>query len=163
MTKLPALPGNVGRPTNYTKELGEAICDALMERDEFHKPRSLRLVCMIPGMPAERTVYRWLREHDEFRQGYAHAREAQSHMIAEHVVEIPYIVGDNQRARNIQDAMKWYSGKLNGKYGKGEVDTGPADLAHEEWLSLIEESSNEEEKHIYMDIDGQEKATAAAE
>ena len=61
-----------GRPTDYTPELAEYICD------EMAKPRSMVDICNEPDMPDQTTVYRWLVKHDEFRQMYTRAREIQA-------------------------------------------------------------------------------------
>ena len=60
----------VGAPTKYTKALTKKICDHLVNG------KSLREISELSGMPNRATVFRWLREHDEFRDQYARARAA---------------------------------------------------------------------------------------
>lgn len=64
----------LGRPTVYTKDLGDLICAELAEG------KTLREVCRGDGMPSESTVRGWaLKEDEELRPGffaqYARARE----------------------------------------------------------------------------------------
>jgi len=59
-----------GRPSLYSDELAERICDLLSVG------HSLRKICERKGMPERRTVLRWLAQHDEFRHQYARARIA---------------------------------------------------------------------------------------
>ena len=72
----------MGRPTDFTSELANAICDRLA-RDE-----SLVSICADDGMPASTTVYRWRHERPEFRDMYARAREAQGHAVADGLGDI---------------------------------------------------------------------------
>lgn len=49
---------------------------------------SLREICSKEDMPDKSTVMRWLATHAEFRDQYAHAREAQADYYAEEIIEI---------------------------------------------------------------------------
>lgn len=75
---------NRGRPTKYTKELGDAICLRLAEGE------SLRSVCADSDMPSVRTVMRWLTDgrHEEFCQQHARAREARAELEFDNMIEI---------------------------------------------------------------------------
>jgi hypothetical protein len=76
-----------GRPSSYTKELGEVICIRMVcGKDD--QPESLRSICRDDGMPELRTVMRWLIKHEEFCQQYRAAREAQQEMHQEELKEI---------------------------------------------------------------------------
>jgi hypothetical protein len=76
-----------GRPSDYTPEIAERICERLVcGKDD--KPESLRSICRDDDMPDLRTVMRWLTKHEEFRQQYALAREAQQEMHQEEIKEI---------------------------------------------------------------------------
>jgi len=70
------------RPTEYIKEIGESICDRLVE-DE-----NLRSICAEAGMPDVPTVSSWISNNGEFRDMYAVAREFQAHCIADEVIEL---------------------------------------------------------------------------
>jgi hypothetical protein len=49
---------------------------------------SLREICRDEDMPDKSTVMRWLALHQEFRDQYAGAREAQADYYAEEIIEI---------------------------------------------------------------------------
>ena len=72
----------VGRPSDYTKELGDEICNLLSEGI------SLRTVCLREDMPNKATVFRWFREHKEFCDQYARAKEESADADAEVLEEI---------------------------------------------------------------------------
>jgi hypothetical protein len=60
----------VGRPSKYSVEVADRICDELMNG------RDLLDICGDDDMPSRASVYRWLREHPDFDAQYARAREA---------------------------------------------------------------------------------------
>jgi hypothetical protein len=70
------------RPTEYTKELAQAICDRLVE-DE-----SLRSICSEAGMPDLATVASWTSNNKEFRESYAFAREFQALCIYDETIDL---------------------------------------------------------------------------
>jgi hypothetical protein len=96
----------IGRPSSYTKEVAEQICDLIAAGGHMH------VVCAEEWAPAERTVYQWLRAHEEFAQMYAHARERQQEVFAAEVVLIADNEPDPARARNRMDARKWHASKV---------------------------------------------------
>lgn len=104
-----------GRPTDYTTELGDKICDQLT------RGLSLVKICEPKDMPATVTIYRWLREHDEFSNNYTRARENQADKYADEIVEIADKANDKDSAAAQKvkiDARKWVSSKLKPKkYG----------------------------------------------
>lgn len=76
-----------GRPSVYTKELGDRICALLSEG------RTLRDVCRDEGMPNEATVRGWaLKDDEQARPGfftqYARAREIGYYAMADETLEI---------------------------------------------------------------------------
>lgn len=72
----------MGRPTDYTPELGDLICAELVT------PRSLSSVCRDEGMPNKRTVLRWLRIHEEFQKLYSIAVLERADSVFEDMFEI---------------------------------------------------------------------------
>ncbi|WCS27251.1 terminase small subunit protein [Methylobacterium sp. NMS14P] len=72
----------MGRPSDYGPEIAGEICDRLASG------QTLREICRDEMMPKHTTIYRWMREHDEFRSQYAQAREAQADTWADEIVEI---------------------------------------------------------------------------
>ena len=78
-----------GRPTTFTPELGDAICLHLAEG------KTLRKIAAMDGMPAVSTVLLWVvkgfrddEAYKAFSEQYSLAREAQSEMFMDEVVEI---------------------------------------------------------------------------
>ena len=124
----------IGRPSSYTPETGETICERIAEGE------SLTQICRDPEMPSSPTVYAWLADErrKSFLSGYARAREAQMEALAEEILEIAddatndwtehqnadgttsrVVDHENiQRARLKVDARKWLMSKLaSRKYG----------------------------------------------
>lgn len=125
-----------GRPSSYTDKKAERICDALASG------RSLRSICADDGMPDQTTVFAWLAKHDDFRQRYARAREAQADALLEEILQISddgsndTYTDDNGNTRTDYDvvarsklrvdARKWAMAKMAPKkYGdKLDVEHG---------------------------------------
>lgn len=114
----------MARPTSFTKELGEAVCDALCEGV------SLTRFCKSPKAPSRATVYRWLRADEAFHAAFQVAREIQAHAIND--VAVGYAlaeikIGDPKKASVRLDAAKWSSAQLAPKvYGAKAQLTGEA-------------------------------------
>lgn len=122
-----------GRPSKYSKEIAELLCDRIATSD-----KGLFAICKEDIFPHPATVYRWLIEHKEFCDMYARAREAQADFMVEQVITIAddaqgdlimgaegaYPNGVNvQRSRLKSDVRKWAASKLSPKkYGdKSEI------------------------------------------
>ena len=113
-----------GRPSTYTEEMGNLICDKLTEGV------SLRKLCMQPEFPTASTVYVWLDRFPEFAEKYARAREAATEDMLEDILQIAdddKIDPNDKRVRI--DTRKWVMGRLKPKkYGdKQTVDVGNKD------------------------------------
>jgi hypothetical protein len=72
----------IGRPSDYSDALADAICERLIMGD------SMATICADEDMPGERTVYTWLAKHEYFRQRYAGAREGQADRMVDEILEI---------------------------------------------------------------------------
>lgn len=104
------MPG--GRPSLYTDEIADAICEAIIEGGALYR------ICEQDGFPSENTVYRWIEEKPEFREKYARARELQQDREADKIVVIADETTDPNKARLQIDARKWRASKLAPKkYG----------------------------------------------
>ena len=71
-----------GRPSKYSKELGDRICDKLSEGN------SLRTVCLDDDMPDKATVFRWLRTNKEFCDQYRYAKDESADADLETIEDI---------------------------------------------------------------------------
>lgn len=147
----------MARPSSYSVKVADMICERLADG------KSLNSICASDDMPHKATVFRWLSSHDEFRDQYARAREAQADVLFDEILDIANTPiegtktkldkdgevveiskGDMIEHRRLQiDARKWMAGKLRPKvYGdKLDVDlTGALDfvvnakpMTEEEW------------------------------
>jgi hypothetical protein len=127
-----------GRPTKYTQELADEICEHLAIGE------SIRTVCLPEHMPAVSTFFKWLREHEEFSKQYARAKQESADAMAEDILDIAdngtndWYERENKdgstsevvntdviaRSRLRVDTRKWLMAKMKPKtYGdKLEVD-----------------------------------------
>lgn len=71
-----------GRPTDYTQELADTICERIADGE------SLRTICSEDGMPNKSTVFRWLAAHQDFATKYAHARDVQADLLVDEMTDI---------------------------------------------------------------------------
>lgn len=72
----------MGRPSDYTEELADLICERLMMGE------SMACICTDDAMPSESMVYRWLKAHEYFRERYAYARDIQADRMVDEIIEI---------------------------------------------------------------------------
>lgn len=74
------MPG--GRPTKYTKEIADRICDAVADGIPLVK------VCEPEDMPNRSTVRLWRNTNEEFSAMYAHAREEFADSLADQLLPL---------------------------------------------------------------------------
>ena len=77
-----------GRPSTYTQELADLICE------ELALGKSMRSVCTEESMPAMSTVFKWLREIKEFSEQYEKAKQEATDAMAEdllHIADTPVL------------------------------------------------------------------------
>ena len=105
-----------GRPSDYLPEVAADICSLLADGE------SLRKVCERQGMPGKATVFRWLAQHEDFRDQYAKATETRADAIFEDMFDIADEVSEEAaavaKARLRIDTRKWALARMNPKkYG----------------------------------------------
>lgn len=66
----------------FSPEVATAICQRLALGE------SLRSICRSPGMPDTTTVYKWVREKEDFRALYQEAREFQARLWADEILDV---------------------------------------------------------------------------
>ena len=117
----------VGRPSDYTEELADRICEEIANSDT-----SLRRICARADMPDRKTVLRWLAQHDDFAAKYARAREGQADVIFEEMGDLEQKMLTRKVAsdvgRVVLQSKQWRAAKLaNKKYGERVTSeiTGP--------------------------------------
>lgn len=128
-TPKPTKPKGKGRPTSYTPEVGDLICGLLANGT------SLKRICDAKDMPERKTIYNWLRVHDDFLHNYTRAKEDAADAYADDIEEIAAgtLNGtyDPQAARVAIEAKKWVSSKLKPKkYGDKLDITGETTVNH---------------------------------
>lgn len=130
-----ALGNNGGRPTIYSQELADVICDRIATSS-----LSLKKLCDNDEfMPYSGTVLRWLREKEDFRNQYARAKEEQADYLAEQILDIAddssndTVMGEFgpmehkewiNRSRLRVDARKWIASKLKPKKYGDKLELG---------------------------------------
>ena len=123
-----------GRPSKYTEELGDLICEGLAEKTPL-----ARLCAESNLLPTPRTVYSWLRTHDEFLQNYTRAKEDQADYLVEECLEIADGELDPANKRIMVDTRKWIASKYrHNKYGDKlhqEIDIKSMDTVTDEDLA----------------------------
>lgn len=118
-----------GRPSTFTQDLADRICA------ELCIGRSLRSISREGWAPSTQTVFRWLREHDGFRDQYARAKDEAADAMAEEITDIADTPpaygpdgkidnGDVQNRRLQIDARKWVAAKLKPKKYGDKVEVG---------------------------------------
>ena len=128
----------MGRPSEYSLEIGEEICLEVATTD-----KGMEAICEEERFPSARTVYSWLIKHEDFLQRYARAKELQTQLLADQIIPIADTVkigtktvdkptgtetttGDMIEHSRLQiEARKWLLGKLAPKkYGDKLEHTG---------------------------------------
>lgn len=104
----------LGRPSLYSDELAETICERLANGEPLLE------ICQTPGFPNDATVYRWLEKHVSFREQYARSREVQADRKFDEawIIARDATVETAQVARLQVDTIRWQTGKMAPKkYG----------------------------------------------
>lgn len=130
----------MGRPSLYTVELGDQICERIASGE------SLRAICSEEEFPDKATVFRWLAKDQIFRDQYARSKEIQAEYFAEELMEIAddgtndfveradkkgnvKVVVDQeniQRSKLRVDTRKWIASKLLAKKYGDKLDLNMA-------------------------------------
>lgn len=116
----------MARTTDYTAEIGRAICDLVSERV------SLKRICAKPGFPSVATVYAWRRSHPEFDEAYELARrlraDARQDYVDTVVDEVRLGALSTQAAAVIIKAEQWAMARENPmRYGDKVALAGDAE------------------------------------
>lgn len=73
-----------GRPTTYTPELADRICDLLASDTACLD----EILDKYPDLPCQDTVYRWRHRHKEFSEKYLQAMHSRGNLYAEETLKI---------------------------------------------------------------------------
>jgi hypothetical protein len=149
-----------GRPTSYTEEIGNKICERLSGGE------SLRSICLDAEMPDKATVFRWLLSdkevYSQFRDQYALAREIQYQCMADDLLDIADSGSNDWMERNDPnnpgfafngeavarsrlrvDTRKWFMSKVLPKFAdKQEKEPVDNDKLYDALANLIDKLPN---------------------
>ena len=125
---------STGRPSKYTPELIDVICALIADGN------SVRAIGDMEDMPVPSTIFKWLRENEEFSEQYEKAKEESADNLVAQMLDIasemPMIEEKSAngtitkrldsagiaRNRLRVDTIKWYASKLKAKkYGDKAV------------------------------------------
>lgn len=89
-----------GRPTKYSKEKADEICEWLVSGNSLHS------FCRNEGNPTLSTIFRWIEQYPEFSERYARARAIQSEVLFDMIQDkVMDEMISSRRARVIMDAF----------------------------------------------------------
>lgn len=128
-----------GRPTLYTPELADLIC----ERIASHDMGTFRLCDMYNDLPCKTYIYAWIAKYPEFEQKYKDAKNKQAFLMADSLDDLAFerqTYTDSEGNQRIDpafindkrlriDTRKWIAAKLLPKvYGdRKQEESNPAD------------------------------------
>ena len=143
--KLPAItlkekskhPG--GRPTKYTEELANRICDAVATTTDGMR----RMCANNEGFPTCETLMQWRYKYPEFSSRYKEAKLVQADLFAEQIIDIcdnEQLTSESiQHARLRVDTRKWLTSKLIPKtYGDKVQNETTVNIKHEDALKALQ-------------------------
>jgi Helix-turn-helix domain of resolvase len=144
-----------GRPTKYSKELADQICDRVANSE-----KGLRAIAKEFNI-ATSTIMKWLNEESYFSEQYTHAKELQADYMVESMLDIAddtskdSIFTENGERVNSEwinrsklrvDTRKWIASKLlPKKYGdKTDITTNGKEINIPiiEWVKSNENSED---------------------
>jgi hypothetical protein len=121
----------VGRPpvVIYDEAIGDRICDLLKEG------KSLRQICLLPGIPSRIVVIRWCEQNPEFDAKCARAREWQADYMDDLILDTANAcTPESSPADRVKiGAYQWRAARLKPKvYGERR----PEDKSEERELTI---------------------------
>lgn len=146
-----------GRPSEYTPEVADAICERVALGD------SMRKIATDDGMPAMSTMFKWLRQFPGFTEQYTRAKEQAAEVMAEDIITIADDGSDDyitktrmdgseyeevdqehiQRSRLRVEARKWIAAKLKPKkYGDAHKVEHSGTVSLEQILGAVDKPTD---------------------
>lgn len=134
---MPQTTNKVGRPTSYTQELADDICQHLSMGE------SLRKTCSYKGMPDVKTIFNWFRTQPEFLQQYTRAKEESADAMAEDVLYISDAVKVSTeavaKAKLRIETRKWLMAKMKPKKFGEKIDVNSTGEIVHKWGDMDDE------------------------
>lgn len=145
----------VGRPTIYTRELAQEICDAIASDS-----KGLKTLCKENvHWPHRNNIYKWLRKYPDFRCMYVQSKEDQIETLVDEILEIADDISHDtvtkiddkgvekevynsewvNRSRLRIDTRKWLASKLVPRlYGDKSIQNHDITVRQEDALKELE-------------------------
>jgi hypothetical protein len=107
-----------GRRSTYTSEVGRAYCALIFQG------LTLRQASARPGMPDRPMVYRWLRNHPQFREWYREAMWLRDQEMSDRIMEVvDRVTPENLReTKRIVKQLEAKAAALRPKVWTGRTD-----------------------------------------
>ncbi|CAB4127682.1 hypothetical protein UFOVP93_20 [uncultured Caudovirales phage] len=139
-----------GRPLEYTKEIGDLICELV----SIHGMGLKRLCKEYEALPSHTTIKRWRHKIEAFRAQYAQAKIDQADILAEECLEIADDLVNNMYQQNVVEDEEHDHYKID----NGIVNCARLRIDARKWLAskllpkqygdklLLEQKTEENEK-----------------
>jgi transposase-like protein len=115
-------PRITGRPSRFSDEVAEAICQRLMRGE------ALQQICRDAAMVSIGTVYNWLHRYPRFARDYGRARQMQAFVLQDRSVDLVLSTGGGHRqADKVLARMRQRMAVLSAK--AWDLDARPAAAA----------------------------------
>lgn len=124
-----------GRPTTYTPELAQYVCDIIAT----HGCGLNKLTKMYERFPDKSTIYAWIHTNREFSNQYLEARKSQACVLADSMLDIAENIPTFEDEKGVEridsgmlgkakldyEVLKWHASKMAPKiFGdKQQVET----------------------------------------
>lgn len=154
--------GAGGRPSLYTPELAEKICNLVATH-----PLGIPTLCQIyPELPAEDTIYSWIATRDQFSEMFWKAKSSQATCLADEILHVARTLEsyeDKDGVKKIDsgmlgkakleiDALRWQAARLEPKRwaDQKKVEEAQNDNARlQSELDMIRRQLDEKNKKDY--------------
>ncbi len=107
---------SMGRPSDYTAELADSICDRLAGGE------SLLKICESDDFPEQATIFRWLSKNPSFCENYARARQFWAHSEFEKLMQIADTPQEGVKTRTTDKGLEVTTGDMT-DHRRLQVDT----------------------------------------
>lgn len=103
-----------GRPTIISDEVCAQLCARLACGEPISK------ICQDEDMPALTTIYRWLKQYDDFRKMYEEARKDGAHSFADqiaHIIDMEplKVIDENGNVKFDPASIAWNRLRMDGR------------------------------------------------
>jgi hypothetical protein len=139
----------LGRPSGYSQKIANEICKRIIEG------QNILQLCKADDMPSRDTIHQWLVLHSEFSDNYARASKIRREYKFYEMERIARTEVDVNRARLINDTIKWQLSKEEPKkYGdKLDHTTGGKELPAPILNIMVSPNTTNDNKREYIEAE----------